>query len=170
MTGHSKNDDGLAETFDRLFPWTADTRLPLPRFGKAGPTAPKPLPTPGGAALEAACDGAIEGLEKEMWTDDDLGMTVHLRKVPGPEGDELRAHVHCNREVGDGLTASVVLMGEDPDRYVRRTVPLQDLRRPGGGARGEASLGTIAEIVDAVGGSVRLDAFLVETSRPKAEG
>jgi hypothetical protein len=166
MKSDDKFDDIVAETLDRLFPWKGDSSLPLPRFGKAGPTAPKPLPTPGGAA----CGGAIDELEKEMWKDDDLGLTVHLRKVSGPEGDELRAHVHCNREVGDGLAASVVLMGEDPDRYVRRTVPLQDLRRPGGGSRGEASLGTIAEIMNAVGGTVRLDAFLVETSRPQAEG
>jgi hypothetical protein len=145
-----------------LPPWPDNEPLPLPRFGSVGPSAPKPLQAPGQFALIATEAERFA----EAWEDTKLGLRIFLQKRSGPRGTEIWAAVASTHPADLGLQVSVALLGNDPDRFARRTVPLAKVPLDGQGSCGEACFGTEEALYSTLGDKVRIDAFLIEPGNP----
>jgi hypothetical protein len=150
----SKNPERIADALADLFPWPDDVPLPVPHFGKAGPSAPASLPSP----------GALCGPEREPfalnWNDPDLGLRVHVRERTGPEGAEIWAEAVATRPDLRGRSVSVALLGEGSDQCERATVRLDPDED---GPRGEVCFGRADDLFKELGAAVKLDAFLIVT-------
>lgn len=154
-----------ADTFDGLPPCPDDVPLPLPRFGRVGPSAPKPLQARGESGQRALIASADAERFDEPWEDTDLGVTFFLQRRDGPEGTEIWAAVASTHAADRGLQVSVALLGNDPDRFLRRTVSLDKVPLDGRGSCGETCFGTEEAISRMLGAKVRSDAFLIEPAQ-----
>src|SRR5437660_614968 len=122
---------------------------------------------PGPTALGGGCEQGMPPLD---WYDPDLGVKVFVHQDlagqdAGDRVSEVWAEVICDRPPAPGLAVFVALTGQGPDQMVRRTVRL-DRPYAGGGSSGKVHFGSVKELWEELGGSMTVDAFLIEPVPP----
>jgi len=127
-----------------------------PRFG-AGMPPSDTLPVRTAEMFSDATPSPLFDLQRDL---PDLGLTVRVTEREGERGSELWAVVRSTNPAGAGKEVCVALVGVD-DAVMKVLVPVGAQRRLTGWY-GEALVGRLDEVRDALGADVTLDAFVLD--------